>query len=654
MKSRLVSFDIWDTCLVRSTGTPRTIFRAAAAQTHPGASPERIEELVANRIAAEINARKTAKHGECTLAEIEHSLAAVLGDSEAKAMIEAETQLERASVRPVAATLTEVQRARDTGARIAFASDMYLPEAFLRELLESHGFARPGDRVFVSGDRRANKHSGRLYGLMREELDANGLEWIHLGDNPRADIAAARQHGIRAVEIRSADWTDAEKIVLGAGRPQSERIAAAMRSVRVGMDPSIPAARRDFLAGVAAPWLVAFTTRTIALARELGAQRIYFVARDGDIPNRIASILHPAGIDCRYLPGSRKAWCYPATLDLSEPSTSWLRLAPMRPDTLLASLGLNFEERGAILGRCGISPDTERRFSQEELQPVWAELQSGGFGDKIVTRAAAARESCLAFLRDAGLFDDVPWTLADVGWSLHGQAALGRIMESTGAKQVPKGVYFMMRHDRRPESETGPARAWIIGDDNHAPGSTSDLLGWMSPVIEECFLTSADPGVAGYAIDGNQAAPVHTSSTPTEDTIRHAAELRTSSDALAKELAADLRDTTFTEAFEESALAGLLRFLREPAEHEAEVLQGLRHATAPGASSNESQPLVRAYSLGDALGLLLRRAGLKQSRPEHGPYWHSGSMAVSPRLARAGMKAALAPNPLKRLLGRSR
>ncbi|HEY5551010.1 MAG TPA: hypothetical protein VIK52_03925 [Opitutaceae bacterium] len=648
----IVTFDIWDTCIARATGSPESVFRAAARAVLPDTSLDDVEKLASQRQEAERSARVGVGAGECNLGEIQTAFEKLIGAKLAGEFISAELRLERAAARPVASVRAEVAKARAAGSVVAFISDMYLPGTLLRDLLIEHGFALPSDPVFLSSEHRANKHSGSLYEVVRKALQIDGGEWVHYGDNAHSDVTVARQHGARAIEVRAADWTPAEQRVLDAKRPHAERIAAAMRAARLAADPAIPQGRAAFLAGVAAPWLVALTTRLLAMAREDGRRRICFVARDGDMPLRLARILAPDGIECRYLSGSRKAWCFPAMFDLSAACTSWLRLAPMRPDTLLTSLGFTQEERDAIVARCGFAGEARsHRRSQAELAPVWDDIARNGLESAITRRAAEARVACVEFLRAEGLFDDVPWAIADVGWSLHGQAALKRMLGDAGAPQEPHGLYFMIRSDRRPTSETGPARAWIVEDDNRDQDSVGNLLSWMSPVIEECLLTSADPSVVGYSRAGGAAAPVPAESRPAPETARHAAELRAYAAALAAEIAAATRDPEFVASLESGALDGLIHFLREPAEDDVAALHGLQHATAPGASAIDTQPLVRPYSLGDAMNLLLRRAGLRRAEPGREPYWHSGSMAVSPRLARAGMKAALAPNPWK-LIGR--
>jgi FMN phosphatase YigB (HAD superfamily) len=650
-KQRIVTFDIWDTCIARATGSPESIFHAAARYVLPGASEHEIATLAGQRDAAEDEARKNVENRECTLAEIEVALAHTVGPNLAANYIAAELRLERASARPNVAIRTEVAKARASGSIVAFISDMYLPSTFLRTLLEDHGFALPTDTVFVSCEHRANKHSGKMYEIVRRTLAIESRHWTHIGDNSGSDIVIARRFGAKTIEVRASDWTPAEKRVLESARRHSERIAGAMRATRLAADPAIETGRAAFLSGVAAPWLVALATRTLAIARQEGRRRIYFVARDGEIPLRIAWIFAPEGIECRYLLGSRKAWCFPAMFDFSPPCTSWLRLAPMRPDTLLASLGFPESERDPILSRCGFDGEgRKRRLSQEELAPIWSDIATNGLESTVLRRASDARVACVEFLRTEGLFEDVAWTIADVGWSLHGQAALKRILADAGAPREPHGIYFMVRQDCRPQSETGPARAWIVGDGKHGLHSPGEFLSSMSPVIEECLLTSPDSSVAGYRGESGIVTALRSESRPAREAVRHAIELRSFAEALAREVSDQARDPEFVADLESCALDGLIHFLREPMAHEVSALRGLQHSTAPGAQANDSQPLVRPYSLGDAMALILRRAGLRRSGPLHEPYWHSGSMAVSAGLARASMKAALAPNPLRRML----
>lgn len=656
MSTPVCTFDVWDTCLFRATGSPRSVFLSAAREALGGdkAQAPQIEALTSERERAECLAREGAEGAECNIDEILRSLGGLVGADLAKTFIDAELRFEQSGARANVAIREEVALRRAEGAKIAFISDMYLPSGFLHDLLGKHGFALPADPVFVSGEHRTNKHSGGLFDLVKRSLPIKG-SWVHYGDNGHSDVRVAERHGAKAVEIRAADWSAAERRAL-TSPVFGERIAGAMRSARLSSKSDLEGGHEAFFANIAAPWLLALTTRTIRLAREDGRRRIYFLSRDGEIPFQLARLVAPVGIECRYLMSSRKAWCFPAMTDFSEACTSWLKLAPMRPGTLLASLGFDSAEQEAIANKLGLNAkDRETCRSQPELGPLWAHLENEGLDREVIQRAAKARACFVDYLRSEGLFDGVPWAVADVGWSLHSQAALNRVLTEAGAGVDAHGLYFMIRKGRRPASETGPTKAWVTGESpGPAVDPTADLFESMSPVIEECLMTSSDPSVIGYRHVDGTPVPMHSDSVPTAAAIRHARELRTFAESFAREIAEDASNPGFIDCLGKVALDGLVEFLLHPSESEAATIQGLEHATAPGAPAGDTQPMVRPYTLVDATKLLLRRAGLQENGPDREPYWHGASMAMSPRHARAGMRVALAPNPIKRLLGKSR
>jgi hypothetical protein len=89
-----------------------------------------------------------------------------------------------------------IESYRSEGWSIAFISDMYLPEAFLRQVLLREGAALPEDAVYVSAAHNATKGSGALYRIVRDALRPD--RWIHYGDNRHSDGLMARAEGIEA------------------------------------------------------------------------------------------------------------------------------------------------------------------------------------------------------------------------------------------------------------------------------------------------------------------------------------------------------------------------------------------------------------------------------------------------------------------------
>ena len=73
---------------------------------------------------------------------------------------EAEKEMELRQCFAVTAGRRQLAVARRRGQRILFASDMYLPPDFIRQLLEIHGLWHKGDQIYVSHEQGAAKHGG--------------------------------------------------------------------------------------------------------------------------------------------------------------------------------------------------------------------------------------------------------------------------------------------------------------------------------------------------------------------------------------------------------------------------------------------------------------------------------------------------------------
>ena len=78
-----------------------------------------------------------------------------------------------------------------------FISDMYLPSAVIKSMLEKCGYNNP--QVFVSCEHRFLKGDGRLFKRVEEILGRKIDK--HIGDNYNADILGAKRAKINEVEF---------------------------------------------------------------------------------------------------------------------------------------------------------------------------------------------------------------------------------------------------------------------------------------------------------------------------------------------------------------------------------------------------------------------------------------------------------------------
>lgn len=186
----VISFDIFDTLIFRPFSEPADVFFFVG---------ERLGffDFKRLRMEAEAEARmecfQKKGHTEVTLEQIWSRLSEKTGiDAQRGMAVEQEMELAFCYANPFMKEvfLNLLERKKT----IIITSDMYLPETFLKKLLEKNGYGK-FEHLFVSCEYGKNKAAGDLYELVKQSLP-NGVSVIHVGDNPVSDIKNAKRHGV--------------------------------------------------------------------------------------------------------------------------------------------------------------------------------------------------------------------------------------------------------------------------------------------------------------------------------------------------------------------------------------------------------------------------------------------------------------------------
>ncbi|MDQ2081636.1 hypothetical protein RA307_15730 [Xanthobacteraceae bacterium Astr-EGSB] len=232
--TRLFSFDVFDTFLLRLCGGPDGVFEHAfrigpLAELHPGA----VESFVQHRMQAEAKARRARKardgSTEVGLTDIYAGFPFRLfglARTRLPELIAAELAAERdlCIVNPEMRLLFEEVRA--SGLRAGFVSDTYLSGTELGALLAACAPGLTWDFLYASCDHGTGKRHD-LFARCLADQKVEPAAMIHIGDNADADVAGADRHGIRAMHYPQATATF-------AGILQREGTARALLCADVG------------------------------------------------------------------------------------------------------------------------------------------------------------------------------------------------------------------------------------------------------------------------------------------------------------------------------------------------------------------------------------------------------------------------------------
>lgn len=642
-----VSFDVFDTAVVRTFARPTDLFfdlgRRFAERGLLVLPPSRFSHL---RVQAEAQARSLRIDGEPQLTEIYEALATRLGwGALARKMAEnMELALESEALRAVPQFREWIQAARAAGKRIAFVSDMYLPAAMVREVLVRERLAEPADLVLVSCEERVTKYQGALFDRLLQQLGAAPHAVLHVGDNFHSDGRMPRAKGMQSLLVQNTHLSFFEQRALSYQHDTAQlsgRLAATSRLARLACVPQCAhPALSEVGAGLLGPWLVCFALWTFQRAKRAGINRLYYVSRDGQVMREIALAVQArwpeaAGIECRYLHGSRVAWHQAAMTNLGDHQLRWL-LNPqprVNAEILADRLGIPGEKLTALLAGTAAGGLLEL--------PAWTAAEIGCVGTVLRGKAAeilglpevAARRALgRQYLEQEGLLQDSTWAIVELGWtgsmmvSLH--EALGRPAKLT--------AYYLNLIRLNPDlPEAVHLESFAIN-----PEDMSEHLGKglrFAEMIE--VLTAADHGtVLGYEQVTNRVQARLKTDSPLIWPLPVLQALRAGAQAFAAQMPAEVMTQLAAQLAHDSSarivahqlLLVLADFMREPPPELARAFTGCQFTEDP--IDHDQRHFVQPLSLWP-----LMRSGWDTERE----LWAQGSLAVSSTLSKAYVRGGV-------------
>ncbi|MBQ8146510.1 MAG: CDP-glycerol glycerophosphotransferase family protein [Clostridia bacterium] len=326
---KLYSFDIFDTLIGRSVLLPNGIFYYVTEKMKQGSvkfPSYVIDNYFKIRPWAESNAREYYSKSqiyrgsdwrEISFDMIFERIKTVYGltSEQTELLKEWELEAEYRSSIPMKENIDYLKSLIENGERVVLISDMYLPSAFIRSLLIKADPVFENIPLFVSSDCGHQKTTKKLFLDVYHALEYNYGEWIHHGDNPKADGVFPRSLGIKIVAIPTLKITKYERALKEFTKTydgyQVVRLFADFQNKNDSVFDNFAYRYTSF-------YFVPYINWVIKHALKQGTECLYFVSRDGYHLKRIADAIiekknYP--IKTKYIYGSRKTWRIPALVD---------------------------------------------------------------------------------------------------------------------------------------------------------------------------------------------------------------------------------------------------------------------------------------------------------------------------------------------------
>ena len=317
-KITCVSFDIFDTLLVRPVIEPRDIFHLIAARVD--------KKYHVDFVAMRHNAEAEMKNPNASIADIytyirqKYNLTADVANALMAEEINCESQL----LFPRQDGRRLYDLALSQNKKVIAISDMYLPSDVLKNILHAKGFDKI-EQVYVSNEYFARKSNGKLFRAVMGELNIAPQNVLHIGDNRESDFVKPSEFGMVAAYVPSVmDCVLSRSMYarvfnrLVSDDPMTRILMGFAINFTYGDSEQNPLSKaRIFenhrsLAYMYLSPMLYYIASSMLLDKKMQKKykKMFFASRDGYMPNRVYDALRPifGGIESEYVYAGRRAY----------------------------------------------------------------------------------------------------------------------------------------------------------------------------------------------------------------------------------------------------------------------------------------------------------------------------------------------------------
>lgn len=499
MRFDVVSFDIFDTLILRPFAKPTDLFMLLGSHLNR-------TEFYRIRTDAERIAREEAMQAkgsrEVTLADIYTIIEERTGiPKQLGIQMELETEMQYCFANPYMKRVFDLLR--EQGKTIIIVSDMYIPCDSMEQLLHNAGYTEY-EKLYVSCDYGCSKSTKTLYEYVKQDFAGRSI--VHVGDNRFSDIQCAKEAGLETRFYKNCHEIGGPYRADG----MSELIGSAYAGVvntylHNGIKTYSPYYEYGFLYG--GLYIFGFCNWMHRKAKKENIDRIIFLARDGAIYQRVFNMMFD-DVPNEYFLWSRivntKYTIKKNRDDFLKRMVSYRSMSPILSSikSLLSTLSL--EEMATFLPDYGLGEDM--LLDPETVRPL--EHMFIDHWDQVCQAYEPEKEIIAEYIREK-LGDAKRVAIVDVGWLGSGPLGLKYLIEDELGMDCHVSCWQAaarppVNTDIMPELLDDVIEPYIFShfyNRNHYDVHTNTNRG-LNNLFFEMFTQDTTPSYAGVTRDG--------------------------------------------------------------------------------------------------------------------------------------------------------
>jgi len=506
MEYDVISFDIFDTLILRSLSDPKDVFAFLATQYS-------LLDFGKNRVAVEQKLRREKQEQfntrEVTIHEIYEELYK-LTSIEPSVGIRNELEMEKKFCYANPYMKLVFDTLLQNGKKVIITSDMYLPHCLMEELLEKCGYTGYSN-LFVSCDYLCSKSDMQLYKYIQKKYINRGKKVIHIGDNYQSDYLNAQEIGWDAYHYPQVKAIGKPFNKIGMSFITGSYFSAIVNNhLYNGIEQGYPYNQMSYKYGFmyGGILILGYVNWIHRKAVENKMDKVIFLARDGYILKKVYDMLYK-DIPSEYALWSRHA-SMKTSLKTNLEAYIWQFIRRRRdknPNITVGNILKDMEFDCLINKLDDVSLDVNDKIGDENIEEDLTLLIMQNC-DEVKKVSEKYSEASKKYYKDI-IGDAKKVYMVDIGWRGSGALSLKYLFENEWkfdcqVKALVAGTYKIMGN-RDAEFQTNKdIESYMFSADHN----TDLLLKHQSKIllnntIIEIFTTAPTPSFLSVCLDEN-------------------------------------------------------------------------------------------------------------------------------------------------------
>lgn len=491
----IVSFDIFDTLVLRIVPNPADIFDLVSAIYN--SNHEKYINYKEIRLNAEKKARQISNTGEVNIFEIYAQMNEISEDQQ-RELMSLEMSVEEKSIVPNQRMIDIYNECIQAGKKTIITSDMYLPYNFIEHILNMSGVYNY-EKIYLSNVLNQSKFRGDIFQTIRKDYPSSRI--LHLGDKLKSDYFMPIKKGVKAALIKCSSQNTyynknyAKKINRkGSGYP--ELVSFITNTIPENYDDY-----QKIGYEIIGPILYGFSKWLGESCKQDNIDNLFFLAREGDLLRRAyLETNKEKRANTSYLRVSRMATSIPCLDKVKTLDELIRRIYLPRAGTvidLLESCGLTSEVISQIIAKS--QTDTEYpviEFDESRKKRVFDSAMPF-----ISDQAKIQRIYIDGYMRQENF--NGRCGIVDVGW----KGTMQNNLEDLYPDMEIQGYYIGLRKDKAAVRNNANNRhGFLFGNETEVTETQRKLSATLS--VFENFFLSTDGSTLRYEEKNGKYYPV--------------------------------------------------------------------------------------------------------------------------------------------------